>query len=310
MIRRNFIKKSILAAPLLSSGFSYGSHGEPLNIGLAQWSFHRTIRSGKLKNLDFAKAAKDQFDINVVEFVNQFFFDKAKNKTYLSELRQRSDDIGVKNLLIMIDDEGSLGDTGKRRRYKAVENHKKWVEAAQFIGCNHIRVNAAGNGKEEDVSKYASESLNALGEFSKSYDIDIIVENHGGYSSNAKWLSEVIENAKLNNIGSLPDFGNFCVRSGSKKLSDWGGLNGCAVEYDKYKGVSELLPYARSVSAKSINFNDEGDCIEIDFYKMMSIVKKSNYSGYISIEYEGTSHSEAEGIMLTKKLMNKAWLAT
>ena len=310
MIRRKFIKKSILAVPLLYSGFSYGFHGVPLNIGLAQWSFHRTIRSGKLKNLDFAKAAKDQFDINVVEFVNQFFFDKAKNKTYLSELRQRSDDIGVKNLLIMIDDEGSLGDTRKRRRYKAVENHKKWVEAAQFIGCNHIRVNAAGKGNEEDVSKYASESLNALGEFSKSYDIDIIVENHGGYSSNAKWLSEVIENAKLNNIGSLPDFGNFCVRSGSKKLSDWGGLNGCAVEYDKYKGVSELLPYARSVSAKSINFNDEGDCIEIDFYKMMSIVKKSNYSGYISIEYEGTSHSEAEGIMLTKKLMNKAWLAT
>ena len=309
MIRRNFIKKSILAAPLLSSGFSYGFHGVPLNIGLAQWSFHRTIRSGKLKNLDFAKAAKDQFDINVVEFVNQFFFDKAKNKTYLSELRQRSDDIGVKNLLIMIDDEGSLGDTRKQRRYKAIENHKKWVEAAQFIGCNHIRVNAAGNGNEEDVSKYASESLNALGEFSKSYDIDIIVENHGGYSSNAKWLSEVIENAKLNNIGSLPDFGNFCIRSGPKKLSDWGSLNGCAVEYDKYKGVSELLPYARSVSAKSINFNDEGDCIEIDFYKMMSIVKKSNYSGYVSIEYEGTSHSEVEGIMLTKKLMNKAWLA-
>ena len=123
--------------------------------------------------------------------MNQFFFDKAKNKTYLSELRQRSDDIGVKNLLIMIDDEGSLGDTRKQKRYKAVENHKKWVEAAQFIGCNHIRVNAAGNGNEEDVSKYASESLNALGEFSKSYDIDIIVENHGGYSSNAKWLSNV-----------------------------------------------------------------------------------------------------------------------
>ncbi len=307
MLRRNFIKKSILSLPLLSSGFSYGFHREPLNIGLAQWSFHRTIRSGKLKNLDFAKAAKDQFDINVVEFVNQFFMDKAKNKAYLSELRQRSDDIGVKNLLIMIDDEGNLGDTRKRRRKKAVENHKKWVEAAQFIGCSHIRVNAAGKGSEEDVSKYASESLNALGEFSKPYNIDIIVENHGGYSSNAKWLTEVIENAKLNNIGSLPDFGNFCVRSKPKKLSDWGGLDGCAVEYDKYKGLSELLPYARSVSAKSINFNDEGDCIEIDFYKMMRIVKTSNYSGYVSIEYEGTSHSEADGIQLTKNLMNKAW---
>ena len=242
-----------------------------------------------------------------MEYVNQFFFDKATNKEYLSELKARSKDIGVKNLLIMIDDEGNLGDLNKRKRLKAIDNHKKWVEAAQYIGCEHIRVNAAGNGSEKEVSMNAIESLQVLGDFSKNFDINIIVENHGGYSSNAKWLVDIIKNSNRDNIGTLPDFGNFCIRSKPNRLSSWGGLDGCAVEYDKYKGVREMLPYARSVSAKSLNFDKDGNSIEIDFYKMMKIVKDFGYKGYISVEYEGTSHSEEEGIKLTKDLMIKAW---
>ena len=307
MLRRNFIKKSVLSVPLLASvpAISFGSSS--LQIGLAQWSLHRALQSKKIDNLEFAQIAKEKFDINVVEYVNQFFFDKAKNKEYLDQLKTRSEDIGVKNLLIMIDDEGNLGDLNKRKRLNAIDNHKKWVEAAKHIGCEHIRVNAAGNGSEKEVSMYATESLQVLGDFSKDYNINIIVENHGGYSSDAKWLVDVIKNTERNNVGSLPDFGNFCIRSKPNRLSSWGGLEGCAVEYDKYKGVRELLPYARSVSAKSLNFDENGNSIEIDFYKMMKIVKDFGYRGYVSVEYEGTSHTEEDGILLTKKLMIDAW---
>ena len=307
MLRRNFIKKSLLTLPALTAIPSIGFAEIPLKIGLAQWSLHRALKSKKLDNLDFAKTAKEKFDINVVEYVNVFFSDKAKNKDYLNEMKVRSVDVGVKNSLIMVDGEGSLGDSSEKKRIKAIDNHKKWVEAANYIGCNHIRVNAAGNGTEAEVSKFASNSLQKLGDFSKDFAINVIVENHGGYSSDAQWLVNVIENTKRENVGTLPDFGNFCVKSRPNKLSSWGGLSGCAVEYDKYKGVREMLPYAKSVSAKSINFNDQGNSIEIDFYKMMKIVKESGYSDFVSIEYEGTSHSEEEGIMLTKKLMLDAW---
>ena len=300
MLRRNFIKNSILSVPLVSFLPLCGTNVEPIKIGLAQWSLHRALQSNKIDNLEFAQIAKEKFDITVVEYVNQFFFDKATNKEYLSELKARSKDIGVKNLLIMIDDEGNLGDLNKRKRLKAIDNHKKWVEAAQYIGCEHIRVNAAGNGSEKEVSMNAIESLQVLGDFSKNFEINIIVENHGGYSSNAKWLVDIIKNSNRDNIGTLPDFGNFCIRSKPNRLSSWGGLDGCAVEYDKYKGVREMLPYARSVSAKSLNFDKDGNSIEIDFYKMMKIVKEFGYKGYISVEYEGTSHSEEEGIKLTK----------
>ena len=307
MFRRSFIKKSLLSVPVITSIPSL-SFGKPsLKIGLAQWSLHRALRSKKLDNLDFAKTAKEKFDINVVEYVNVFFSDKVNNKEHLNEMIARSVDIGVKNSLIMIDGEGNLGDSNERKRNKAIDNHKKWVEAANYIGCNHIRVNAAGNGSEDEVSKYASDSLQKLGDFSKDFNINIIVENHGGYSSDAQWLVGVIKNTERKNVGTLPDFGNFCVKSRPNKLSSWGGLSGCAVEYDKYKGVKEMLPYAKSVSAKSINFDDQGSSIEIDFYKMMKIVKQSGYSEFVSIEYEGTSHSEEEGIKLTKKLMLNAW---
>ena len=307
MLRRNFIKQSLLSVPALSTIPSISFGDTPLKIGLAQWSFHRALRSKKLDNLDFAKTAKEKFDISVVEYVNVFFSDKVNNKEYLNEMVARSVDIGVKNSLIMIDGEGNLGDSNERKRNKAIDNHKKWVEAANYIGCNHIRVNAAGNGSEDEVSKYASDSLQKLGDFSKDFKINIIVENHGGYSSDAQWLVGVIKNTERKNVGTLPDFGNFCVKSRPNKLSSWGGLSGCAVEYDKYKGVKEMLPYAKSVSAKSINFDDQGSSIEIDFYKMMKIVKQSGYSEYVSIEYEGNSHSEEEGIRLTKKLILDAW---
>ena len=307
MKRRDFIYKSLIAGSLISNPiFAYRGQDPFFEIGLAQWSLNKSLKSGKIDNLDFARIAREKFDIGVVEYVNQFFINKAKNKKYLSEMLNISEDNGIINNLIMIDSEGNLGDTNKIKRLKAINNHKKWVEAAKFIGCSHIRVNAAGNGSEEEVSKNASESLAVLGEFSEDFGINVIVENHGGYSSNAKWLVKVIENANRKNIGTLPDFGNFCIRSTPKNLSDWGATtSGCAVEYDRYLGVEELLPYAMSVSAKSNDFDSDGNCIETDFSRMMSIIKKSKYRGYVSIEYEGSRYSEEEGIRLTKSLLER-----
>ena len=300
MKRRDFIYKSLIAGSLISNPiFAYRGQDTLFEIGLAQWSLNKSLKSGKIDNLDFARIAREKFDIGVVEYVNQFFINKAKNKKYLSEMLNISEDNGIVNNLIMIDSEGNLGDTNKRKRLKAINNHKKWVEAAKFIGCSHIRVNAAGNGTEEEVSKNASESLAVLGEFSEDFGINVIVENHGGYSSNAKWLVKVIENTNRKNIGTLPDFGNFCIRRATENSS------GCAEEYDRYLGVKELFPYAMSVSAKSNDFDSDGNCIETDFSRMMSIIKNSEYRGYISIEYEGSSYSELEGIKLTKSLLER-----
>ena len=207
----------------------------------------------------------------------------------------------------MIDDEGYLGDSDKNKRIKAIENHKKWVEAAKFLGCEHIRVNAHGTASSEEVSGFATESLSQLGEFAKSFGINIIVENHGGYSSNAKWLVNVIKNTGMDNVGTLPDFGNFCIRSKPTELTDWGSsVGGCLEEYDKYLGVKEMMPYARSVSAKTHNFDSNGNSVETDYYKMLKIINDFGYKGYISIEYEGEEYSEHEGILLTKRLLEKA----
>ncbi len=307
MKRRDFVIKSILAGSIVSNPIiAYHKQDPFFEIGLAQWSLNKSLKSGKIDNLDFARIAREKFDIGIVEYVNQFFINKAKDKKYLSEMLNISNDNGIVNNLIMIDSEGNLGDTNNRKRNKAINNHKKWIEAAKFLGCSHIRVNAAGDGSEQEVSKNASESLAALGEFSVDYDINVIVENHGGYSSNAKWLVEVIKNAGLQNVGTLPDFGNFCIRSTPKDLSDWGATtSGCAEEYDRYQGVEELLPYALSVSAKSNDFDSDGNCIETDFSRMVNIIKNSDYRGYISIEYEGSNFSEEEGIRLTKSLLER-----
>lgn len=307
MKRRDFVIKSILAGSVVSNPVIAYHKQDPLyEIGLAQWSLNKSLKSGKIDNLDFARIAREKFDIGIVEYVNQFFINKAKDKKYLSEMLNISNDNGIVNNLIMIDSEGNLGDTNKRKRNKAINNHKKWVEAAKFLGCSHVRVNAAGDGSEQEVSKNASESLAALGEFSVDYDINVIVENHGGYSSDAKWLVEVIKNAGSKNVGTLPDFGNFCIRSTPKDLSDWGATtSGCAVEYDRYLGVEELLPYAMSVSAKSNDFDSDGNCIETDFSRMLDIIKNSDYKGYISIEYEGSNYTEEEGIRLTKSLLER-----
>ncbi len=269
-------------------------------ISLAQWSLHKPLFDKKLDNLDFPLVAKRDYGISVVEYVNQFFKDKAKDEKYLTELLKRCTDNGVKNHLIMVDGEGSLGSPNDKERLKAVEDHYKWVDAAKFLGCATIRVNAHGEGSREDVQKAAIDGLGRLGEYGAKAGINVIVENHGGYTSDGSWLAAVMKGVGKPNVGTLPDFGNFCIRH---EEGMYGGK--CLEEYDRYKGTQELMPYAKGVSAKTFEFDAQGNCIETDYYKMLKIVKDAGFTGYIGIEFEGEKGIPEEGIRKTKALLEK-----
>ncbi|HET6881572.1 MAG TPA: sugar phosphate isomerase/epimerase family protein [Pirellulales bacterium] len=296
--RRQFLSQtsalSVASLGLAALGSRLGAAdaSEPLyKISLAEWSLHRTLKEGKLDNRDFAKVAKNDYGIEAIEYVNQFFKDKAKDKDYLAELKQRAEDLGVKTLLIMIDNEGALGDADEKKRSQAVENHYPWVEAAKFLGCHSIRVNAASSGSYEEQLDRAADGLRRLTEFAEPHAINVIVENHGHLSSNGEWLSSVIKKVDLKRCGTLPDFGNFDLGDGKT--------------YDRYKGVSELMPFAKAVSAKSSDFDDQGNETQTDYRRIMKIVIDAGYHGYVGIEYEGRKLSEPEGIRATKKLLEK-----
>jgi len=295
--RRYFLGQSaMLAAEVglisMASEQLYASEKEPLfRISLAQWSLHRTLFDKKLDNLDFAETAKNDFGIEAVEYVNQFFKDKAQDQKYLAEMKKRASDLGVKNVLIMIDAEGALGDADEAKRKQAVENHYKWVEAAKFLGCHSIRVNAQSQGSYEEQMDRAADGLRRLTEFGDKHKINVIVENHGGLSSNGAWLAAVIKKVNHPRCGTLPDFGNFNLGGGQR--------------YDMYKGVQELMPFAKGVSAKSGEFDEEGNEVRIDYRRMMKIVLDAGYRGYVGIEYSGNKLSEADGIRATKKLLER-----
>lgn len=268
----------------------------PYKISLAEWSLHRMLKDKKsgVTNLDFPRLAKQEFGIEAIEYVNQFFADKAKDEKYLADLKDRCASEGVTSLLIMVDREGNLGDPDDAKRTEAVENHYKWVEAAKFLGCHSVRVNAASKGTFQDQQELAADGLGRLSEFAKPLGLNVIVENHGGLSSNGKWLAGTIAKVGMENCGTLPDFGNFTIKRGDNPEV-----------YDRYQGVEELMPYAKAVSAKTHDFDADGNEVHTDYEKMMGIVLAHGYSGYVGIEYEGGKVSEMEGIKLSKELLVK-----
>ncbi|MCZ6836224.1 MAG: sugar phosphate isomerase/epimerase [Planctomycetota bacterium] len=280
-----------MALTLPKSSYSWASiHSDLLfKISLAQWSLHRALRAGELDNLDFAKVAKEDYGIEAIEYVNQFFRDQAENRDYLKQMKQRTDDHGVENVLIMIDGVGALGAADEKTRMEAVEGHYPWVEAAKFLGCHCIRVNASSEGTYDEQMERAADGLSKLTEFASKLDMSVTVENHGGWSSNGAWLSGVMKLVDHPRCGTLPDFGNFRMRG-----DEW---------YDRYKGVAELMPFAKAVSAKSHDFDEDGNETGTDYRRMMKIVLDAGYRGYVGIEYEGSKHSEPEGIRLTKALL-------
>ena len=289
--RRKFITSlgASLAASSLLSNADHHKKKQLFQISIAEWSLHKSLFGKKISNLDFPVVAKKEFNISAVEYVNQFFKDKATDKNYLNELKKICNNEGVKSLLIMCDGEGKLGDPDKNKRISSVNNHKRWIEAAKHLGCHSIRVNASSSGSYDDQQKLAADGLSRLSEFASTHGLNVIVENHGGLSSNGQWLSGVMKSVNMKNCGTLPDFGNFRIGGGKT--------------YDRYKGVKELMPFAKAVSAKSHDFDDNGNEIHTDYHKMMKIVIDAGYRGYVGVEYEGSKLSEYDGIKATKKLL-------
>ncbi|MBJ7880444.1 sugar phosphate isomerase/epimerase family protein [Gelidibacter salicanalis] len=272
-------------------------------LSLAQWSLHRAIGNNELDPLDFAEKAKEM-GFEGVEYVSGLYTKKIESmgmKALLDTLKVKSNTHGVQNVLIMIDGEGDLAASDGKERNQAVENHKKWVDAAQFLGCHSIRVNLFGSKDEEEWILNASLGLKQLAEYGKSKGINVIVENHGGFSSNAELLSRVIKNIDMDNCGTLPDFGNFCMKR--EGAGNWDGK--CVDEYDKYKGVEEMMPYAKGVSAKSYDFDAAGNETTLDYPRLLKIVKDSGYTGFVGVEFEGSTISEEKGIELTRDLLLK-----
>lgn len=270
---------------------------KPFEISLAQWSLHRALFAGEIDHLDFAKVARETYGIGGVEYVNAFFKDKAKDSAYLAQMNKRCADHGVKSLLIMVDGEGAIGAADEAERAQTVENHKKWLEAAKVLGCHSIRVNAQSSGSYAEQQERAADGLRRLTEIGAAMDLNVIVENHGGLSSNGEWLAGVMKKVDHPRCGTLPDFGNFCF--------DWSRADDPDAWYDRYKGVREMMPYAKAVSAKSRAFDDNGEETQTDFRKMMKIVADAGYKGWVGIEWEGGEISEHDGIMKTKRLLER-----
>tara|TARA_A100000171_G_scaffold30171_1_gene28393 strand:- start:8828 stop:9775 length:948 start_codon:yes stop_codon:yes gene_type:complete len=282
-------------AALSSPLFATMNADTPLfRISIAQWSLHKLLFAGEIDNLDFAHEARSM-GFDAIEYVNAFFKDKAEDSSYLREMNARAADQGVTQLLIMCDGEGNLGDADDTKRKQAIENHHKWVHAAKTLGCHSIRVNAASSGSYEEQQKLAADGLRRLTEFAEPYGINVIVENHGGFSSNGAWLSGVMKKVDHPMCGTLPDFGNFCM--------DWSRSSEPDAWYDRYKGTEELMPFAKAVSAKSHEFDGDGNETGTDYRRMIKVVLDSGYRGWVGVEYEGSKHSPRDGARLTKQLL-------
>lgn len=288
MNRRSFLKKSsgVAGAMSIMGCQSFSNVKAPIfKLSLAQWSLNRHFSKQAephMDPLDFAKIARS-YEIGAIEYVSLFYTGKVRDQAYLKEMKKRADNNNVKSLLIMIGREGNLGEPDKEKRIQVVENHYKWADAAKFLGCHSIRVNAASDTTKSDDEqmKLAADGLSRLTEYTAKLGMNTIVENHGGLSSNGMWLSGVMKLVDNKHCGTLPDFGNFAI---DRKKDLW---------YDRYKGVTELMPFAKGVSAKSHEFDPKHPFVtfdgdkETDYLKMMRIVLDAGYRGYVGIESEG-----------------------
>lgn len=278
-------------------------------LSLAQWSINKMIREDGFDPYRFAEKSKE-WGFEGLEYVSGLYypelekddFSEAAMKNFVDKSNAEAEKYGLKNLLIMIDGQGDLASTDAKVRKEAVENHYKWVDAAAAMGCHSIRVNLNGTQEPEPWVAASVDGLTQLSTYAKDKNINIIVENHGGPSSNGQWLADVMTKVNMPNCGTLPDFGNFCIKRSAGDYYE----SECLEEYDIYQGVTELMPFAKAVSAKSYQFDEEGNEARIDYAKMLGIVKDAGYEGFIGVEYEGSELSEEDGIIATKELMLKA----
>ena len=324
--RRDFLK----AALSLSAGAalsSCGGGGSRFQISLAQWSNHVALKAGEMDPLDWPQHTRENFDIGGLEYVNQFYYEQhdrlgfqPKSEDHFNELNKRAADNGMTNLLIMCDRVGNLGNPDEQKRADAIEGHYAWCDRAKQLGCHSIRVNAASDGSlpKEEQAKHCADGLFRLADHARFMDLNVIVENHGGYSSDGAWLAGVMKEVGLESCGTLPDFGNFYLAKNRGKAEQYEKAKApyadgdyvedeTGLQYDRYQGIKDLMPFAKGVSAKSHDFDEAGNEIHTDFAKAMQIVADSGYSGYVGIEYEGKELSEIDGIKATKALLERVF---
>lgn len=304
--RRRFLKNTALGIMAINSPMAFSflkpEMAAPPRISLAQWSLNRAFFAGELNPQHFARIASEEYQIKAIEYVNAFYADKGKDRAFWKKMKQHADDHGVESLLIMVDNEGELGTRNESKRINAVENHYKWIEAVKVLGGHSIRVNAFGKGGRKQLKTSLVDGLGRLAEFGQSMGISVLIENHGLHTSDAQFMVSIIEEVDNPYLGTLPDFGNWCLSH------EWGSLqNPCDERYDPYRGVTEMMRYARGVSAKAYEFDEIGEETRINYQQMISIVKRAGYRGYIGIEYEGKHLSEPDGIRATKKLIETVW---
>ncbi|WP_422861890.1 sugar phosphate isomerase/epimerase family protein [Flagellimonas sp. W118] len=328
MKRRNFVVNSAKAGLALTALGGYAckqTKKEPeseevavvteertspfFELSLAQWSINKMIREGGTDPYTFAEKAK-AWGFTGLEYVSQLYHPELEKgnyspeamKAFVDKSNAEAEKHGMKNVLLMIDGQGALAAADEAERKAAVENHFKWVDAAAAMGCHSIRVNLQGSMEQDEWIEASTDGLTQLSTYAKDKNVNIIVENHGGPSSNGAWLAEVMKSVNMDNCGTLPDFGNFCVKREDGSYYD----SKCIKEYDKYKGVEELMPFAKAVSAKAYDFDADGNETKIDYVKMLKIVKEAGYTGFVGVEYEGSVLSEEEGIIATRDLLIKA----
>lgn len=329
--RRDFLRNASMAAASLGVANALPSllraEASPpklfFELSLAEFSFASDLWTGKLNHLDFAAKAKKDFGISVVEYVSMFFNNKHKDSNYMADLKKRASDAGVKNHLIMVDGD-NISDLDEGKRKRAVESHYAWVDAAKYLDCTAIRVNLGSMdmpGTAEDEAKASIDGYGRLLEYGDKAGINIIVENHLGRSCNAQWLAGIMKQVNHKRAGVLPDFGNFCIKRTKPETNDIAGWmkTVCLEQYDLYKGVEELMPYAKGVSAKTHKFKSNGEEAEMDFTRLFNIIRKAGFKGYVGIEYEGglmrsMGKDESyllndEGVLATKKLLEKVGTA-
>lgn len=308
--RRNFIRQTSLGALALglSNEFIFANTNlfvaKELKISLAQWSLNKAFFGGDLDAEDFASIAKNTFDIDAIEYVNSFYKENATDENFWSMMRMKAEDSGVKSLLIMVDETEKLGDLDTTKRTKAVKDHYKWIHAAKILGCHSIRVNAFGDGSPDELETSLVDGLGMLTEYAAKEKINVLLENHGLHTSNASFMAGIIKQVDNPFLGTLPDFGNWCLNA------EWGGTSesqNCTNMYPPDEGLKEWLPFAKGVSAKAYEFDAAGNDTVVDFPKLLKIVKESNFDGHIGIEYEGDRMGEIEGIKATKKLIEAVW---
>ena len=294
MNRRTFIQQTgLLAAAGLASPLFAAKKEPPFRLSLAEWSLHRSLYAGKIQHIDFPRIAKKDYEFDAIELVNSFFQDKVRDAAYLREFKKRADDLSVKTLLIMCDGEGELGDPDSTKKQQAIENHRRWLDAAAALGCHSIRTNASGGGggSPEEQATRTADGLRQLCEIAGPMKLNVLLENHIGLSCDAGWLVSVIKKVNLSNCGVLADFNNFELPDGKR--------------YDRYKGVAELMPYAKAVSAQTTEFDADGQPKGVDFRRLLKIVLDSGYRGYIEVEFSGEGIGEPEGIRAFKQVLQK-----